>query len=179
MDANGEAPAGLAAALARAFATLPGRGRVSVPAVSAIALADYPEGAYLPDPDMMATLSLPAGDDVSGSAFVSFPPPAALALIEAWSGGAATGLDAIACYRRGARVLACAALESLGLHAAVEDRFEEDALVATLLATHAPGDTRVFSATLEVELSGRTLEGVFVLLVDVKAAAALGLRSGS
>lgn len=161
-------------ALARAFGALSGDATVRLPDASAIALADYPEGAFLPDPDMMATLSLPAGDGISGSAFVSFPPPAALNLIEAWSEGDTRGSDPIGCYRRGARTLASAGLEALGLAAGEVDTFEEDALLATLLATHAPGDTQVFSAKLDVDIGDHNLQGVFVLLVDTKAAAALG-----
>ena len=174
-----EVPAGLASAFAQAFESLSRDGTVRVPDVSAIALADYPEGAFLPDLDMMATLSVPAGDGISGSAFVSFPPPAALDLIEAWSAGATSGSDAIGCYRRGARTLASAGLAALGLAPGETDTFEEDALVATLLATHAPGDTQVFSATLDVEFGDRNLQGVFVLLVDTKAAAALGCSAAA
>lgn len=141
--------------------------------VSTVPLGDYPEGGVLPDPDMMATLAVPIGRAISGTAFVSFPPEQALALIDVWAEGPAHGDQALGCYRRGTRALADAALEVFGLESADGDTLVEDALVATLLATHAPADTSVLTAEIQVELDACVCTGVFVLMADAKALGAL------
>lgn len=159
----------LASALASCFARLADAGSLSVSRVATVQLAHYPEGAVLPDPDRMASLVVPIAGGVVGTGIVSFPPDEALALIEAWSDRPLAGKDALACYRRGTRALAEAGLRALGFAAGPADALEEDALVGTLVGTHAAADTAVLSAALDVDLDGAAFRGVFVLLAEAKA----------
>lgn len=163
----------LSRAVASGFARVAVGGSACVSRVASGPLAAYPEGAVHPDPDMMASLVAPLAGAVSGTTIVSFPPEQALALIDAWSEVAVSGADALARYRRGTRALAEAAAGALGLRVGESDALEEDALVSTLLATHAPADTAVLSAAIDVDLGGMPCQGVFLLLVDAKALTAL------
>ena len=162
--------------LAERFQSLAGgAATLAVPCATVSSLGDYPEGAFLPDPDMMASVVLPATAGISGTAVVSFAPEAALALIRAWSnedGASPRGDDAIARYREGALVLAAAALSELALEPGNAElaTLAEDALIVTLLATHAPPDTSVLSVELAIRTAdGDAFSGVFVLLADAKA----------
>ena len=157
-------------AIAHCFSRLSRTGSARVTRIAIVTLGDYPEGAVLPDSDMMATLAVPAGP---GTAFVSFPPEQALSLIKVWSDVASSGAEALGCYRHGTRALAEAALGALGFEAGDLDALEEDALVATLLATHAPLDTSVLTAEIRIALDEGECIGVFVLLADAKALASL------
>ena len=169
----------LGSAIERCFPSLSRTGSARVTRVATVSLGDYPEGAVLPDPDMMATLALSAGPGNTGTAFVSFPPEQAISLIEVWSDSAPSGAEALGCYRRGARALAEAALGGLGFEAGASDSLEEDALVATLLATHAPADTSVFTAEIRIVLDEGECTGVFVLLADAKVLGSLVERAAA
>jgi hypothetical protein len=166
------ANAALGEALVRAYQRVSQSGRALVSRVVITPLADYPERGVLPDPDMMATLVVPVRS-LPATAFVSFPPEQALELIPVWCEGSLRGDQALGCYRRGTRALAEAGLAVFGLEASDADALEEDALVATLLATHAPPDTAILSAELQIELGERNCTGVFALLADPKVTGSL------
>ncbi len=113
----------LGEALVGCMDRLSSTGIARVTRITSVMLGDYPEGAVLPDPDMMATLVVPV-TGLSATAFVSFPPDQALALIPAWSSGPLRGEQALGCYRRGTRALAEAALGVFGLEADACDALE-------------------------------------------------------
>ena len=170
--------ADLGRALGRAFAALPGgdAARAHVPRVRSGSLAGLPDSAILPGPDMMATVLVPVKAGAIGIAAVSFAPEDALQLIRLWAEGSAAERacadghpDALEVYRAGARALARAGLDALGFEPADASVLEEDALIATLLRTHAPPDTKILSAELAIELEDAAPRGVFLVLADAKA----------
>ena len=165
-----EAPlptAALGAALARCYQRVSRSGQARITRTAITPLGDYPEGGVLPDTDMMATLVVPVAG-LAATAFVSFLPEQALELIPVWCGDSLRGDQALGCYRRSTRALAEAGLAVFGLSGSDVDALEEDALVATLHATHAPPDTSILTAEIEIELGDSTCTGVFALLADPK-----------
>jgi hypothetical protein len=144
-------------------------------------LGAFPTLGFLPDPDCRATLVLPVRGPFTATALVSFSPEDALAWVR-WQarGEPPRGADVLEAYRRAAAALAGAVLQSLFGAAVVLEagRLDEDALLATLLRTHAPRETLLLSAELALECGAERLAAAFYLLLDGKAAEAAHLGLG-
>ena len=142
---------------------------VEVTATAQTRLADYPAGARCPTDDALASVVLAVRGERAATAILSFAPKEALALIRCLGAGDVPGRpsEALSLYRRGAGWMAAGMLAALAGRALPlsEPELTEDAMVATLTATHAPPDTSVLSAHVAIEGVGI---GTFTLLMDPK-----------
>lgn len=154
-----------AAACAGLFSTptLGGLGRVR-----SCRLAEFPDAGLVPGDDMTASLVLSVVAPTAATVVLSFEPEAALQLIRSASDpgsgeplGRFTALGQAITERILAELLG--ELPTLGLV-----RLEEDAVVPTVLGTHAPPDTALLCAELVLADEESAVGGVFYLLIDGK-----------
>ena len=148
----------------------------AVPRVAETPLCQYPEAAVVAD-DMQASVVAPlkvgrsAGQVQAGgtaSAILSLDPEAALTWLR-WRGVSTDGGpdEVLARFREEGSLLLLTLLGGAILPERASVR--EEGLVATVLGTHAPGSTRVASASLHVVGEDGDVPLILTLLSDPKA----------
>ncbi|MCZ6783318.1 MAG: hypothetical protein O7G30_08415 [Proteobacteria bacterium] len=134
-------------------------------------LADFPVGPAPCDGDLCAGVMMRLDGTLSGTALLSMDPEHALAWISARPNG--PGAEPLAAYLELGRTLLATCLGALadGFGCTTEPgtaRLEEETVVGIVLATHAPSDTVVLSARLEVPIAGQRLPAHVTVLLEPK-----------
>jgi len=134
-------------------------------------LADFPDGAVFPDPELRASVRVPIGGAHSATAIVSLDPEGGFEWIR-WLAGeqSVQGEGALRRFCSSAGTLARHALEGLGGGALEvgDPGLHEAPLVQTLLGTHAPPDTAVLSVEVAMASERGCLPLCFYVLMDAK-----------
>jgi hypothetical protein len=132
-------------------------------------LCDFPIEAVCEHSDISATVMLGFRGTFWGTALLAMDPHQALAWIRS---GESQG-DPIDVFLHLGQTVLEEALVSLAegfrSHVEIGDAsLEEQSVVATLLATHAPPDTAIVSADLAIQCTGRMLDASLFVLLDRK-----------
>ncbi len=132
-------------------------------------LADFPAGALFADDDCSAAVLARFDGSFCATALLALDPADALRWVRAHE--AAT--SPLETYRHLANQLLCALVEGMAVGFSCEAQpgpvtFEERSLVAILLGTHAPSDTLVLSARLEIDTPDALVPAHLYLLFDPK-----------
>lgn len=172
---------GLAAAAAALEAGGASPQQIRCGRVALCRLGAFPLLGYLPDAECRATVVMPVEGPFTATALFSFSPEDALRWVS-WlePGPSPRGPAVLEAYRAAATVVGGQVLRAvLGPSLRLERAaLQEDSLVGTLLATHAPRETLLLCVELLLESGAEHLGGAFYLLADGKAAEAACLGLG-
>ena len=143
--------------------------QITLRRIGVCALAEFSEGAVCNDGGLIAGAVLRFGGMLSGTALLSLEPEDALA----WTQSAGPGRELLSTFvALGSEALSAivrSATERWQIETHVgEGRLVEDSVVAIMLDTHAPSDTAIVSAGLELRAGDVHVPAYFYLMLEPK-----------